>query len=90
VRAEAVRKIGIVGNEQARSALREIYTRSTDRQIKEAALQGMLISGDDQGVLGLYRGATSIEEKRSLLRTLTMMDSDAALKAIDAALEDKQ
>jgi len=90
VRAEAVRKIGIVGNEQARSALREIYTRSTDRQIKEAALQGMLISGDYQGVLGLYRGATSIEEKRSLLRTLTMMDSDAALKAIDAALEDKQ
>lgn len=90
VRAEAVRKIGIVDNDQARVALREIYTRSTDRELKEAALQGMLISGDDQGVLALYKGATSVEEKRSLLRTLTMMDSDAALKAIDAALEDKQ
>jgi HEAT repeat protein len=90
VRAEAVRKIGIVHNDQARVALREIYTRSTDREIKEAALQGLLISGDDEGVLALYKGATSVEEKRSLLRTLTMMDSDAALKAIDAALEDKQ
>jgi len=90
VRAEAVRKIGIVHNDQARAALRDIYARSNDKEIKEAALQGMLISGDDQGVLALYRGATSIEEKRSLLRTLTMMDSDAALKAIDAALEDKQ
>lgn len=90
VRAEAVRKIGIIDKDQARVALREIYTRSTDREIKEAALQGMLISGDDQGVLALYKSATSIDEKRSLLRTLTMMDSDAALKAIDAALEDKQ
>ena len=90
VRAEAVRKIGIIDNDGSRTALREIYTRSNDKEIKEAALQGMLIAGDDQGVLALYKSATSIEEKRTLLRTLTMMDSDAALKAIDAALEDKQ
>lgn len=77
-------------NDASRTALRDIYSRSNDKEIKEAALQGMLIAGDDQGVLALYKGATSIEEKRTLLRTLTMMDSDAALKAIDSALEDKQ
>ena len=90
VRAEAVRKIGIIDSDASRTALRDIYARSNDKEIKEAALQGMLIAGDDQGVLALYKSATSIEEKRTLLRTLTMMDSDAALKAIDAALEDKQ
>ncbi|HEX4971034.1 MAG TPA: HEAT repeat domain-containing protein [Steroidobacteraceae bacterium] len=90
VRAEAVRKIGIIDSDASRTALRDIYARSNDKEIKEAALQGMLIAGDDQGVLALYKGATSIEEKRTLLRTLTMMDSDAALKAIDSALEDKQ
>jgi len=89
VRAEAVRKIGIIDSDASRTALRDIYARSNDKEIKEAALQGMLIAGDDQGVLALYKGATSIEEKRTLLRTLTMMDSDAALKAIDSALEDK-
>jgi HEAT repeat protein len=90
VRAEAVQQIGVIGDDAARGALREIYSRSTDAQIKEAALQGMLIADDEQGVLALYRAATTTEEKRALLRTLTMMDGDAALEAIDAALEGKK
>jgi hypothetical protein len=90
VRVEAVRKIGIVRGEAARTALRDIYTRDTDPEIKEAALQGMLIARDEQGVLTLYRAAKTTEEKRTLLRTLSMIDGDAALQAIDAALEGKK
>jgi HEAT repeat protein len=90
VRAEAVRKIGIVDTAAARTALREIYKGSDNAQIRDAAREGMLISGDEQGVLELYRGAKTAEEKRELLRTLTMMDGDAALEAIDSALEGKQ
>ena len=47
------------------------------------------MAGDEQGVLTLYRAAKTSDEKRALLRTLTMMDGDAALQAIDAALETK-
>jgi HEAT repeat protein len=90
VRVEAVRSIGIMHNDAARAALRDIYSRSTDPEIKEAALQGMLIAQDEQGVLALYRSAKTTEEKRALLRTLTSMDGDAALQAIDAALEEKK
>ena len=90
VRAEAVQKIGIISSDAARAALHDIYKRSTDQQIKDAALQGLLIADDEKGVLALYRSATTPEEKRALLRTLTMMDGDAALEAIDAALEGKQ
>ena len=90
IRIEAVRRIGIIQGDAARAALRDIYSRSTDEEIKDAALQGMLISGDEQGVLTLYRTAKSSEEKRALLRYLAMMDGDAALQAIDAALEDKK
>jgi len=89
VRVDAVRSIGIIGNDAARTALREIYSGSTDQEIKEAALQGMMISGDEQGVLTLYRGAKTSDEKRSLMRMLSMMGGDAALEAIDAALEKK-
>jgi hypothetical protein len=89
VRVDAVRKIGIIDGDDARIALREIYTRNTDAEIRDAALQGMLITGDDQGVLALYRAAKTSEEKRALMRTLSMMDGDAALQAIDAALEKK-
>jgi HEAT repeat protein len=89
VRAEAVRKMGIIGNDAARQALRDIYARSTEPEVKEAALQGMMITGDDQGLLSLYRAAKNADEKRALLRYLSMVDGDAALQAIDAALEGK-
>lgn len=89
VRLDAVRKIGIIRGDGPHRALREIYTKTTDAEIKDAALQGMLISGDDQGVLELYRVAKTTDEKRALLRMLSMMDSDAALKAIDQTLENK-
>jgi HEAT repeat protein len=90
LRVQAVRQIGIIESDAARTALREIYARSTDREIKDAAMQGMMIAEDEQGLLALYRSATTTEEKRALLRTLTTMDGDVALKAIDAALEDKK
>jgi HEAT repeat protein len=89
VRLEAVQRIGIIDSDAARSALRDIYARNTDVEFKEAALHGLLIAEDEQGVLTLYRAAKTPEEKRSLLRVLSMMDGDAALQAIDAALETK-
>lgn len=90
VRIQAVRQIGIIDGPEARAALKEIYLRSTDAEIRDAALQGMLIADDEQGVLSLYRAAKTSEEKRTLLRYLSTMDGDAALQAIDAALEGKQ
>jgi hypothetical protein len=89
-RREAVRKIGIIDGAEARTALREIYSKATTDDIKQAALDGMLISDDDEGVLALYRSAQTAEDKRALLRTLSHMNSDAALEAIDAALEGKK
>jgi hypothetical protein len=89
LRIEAVRRIGMIGSDDARIALRDLYARSADAEFKEAALQGMLMASDEQGVLTLYRAAKTSDEKRALLRILTMMDGDAALQAIDAALESK-
>jgi HEAT repeat protein len=89
LRVEATQKIGIIQSDAARAALRDIYSTSKDEEIRNAALQGMLIARDEEGVLALYRAAKTSEEKRALLRMLSMMDGDAALKAIDAALEKK-
>jgi hypothetical protein len=86
-RVDATQRIGIIQTDAARAALREIYPKTTDAQIKDAALQGMLIAQDEEGVLGLYRAAKPTDEKRSLLRMLSMMGGDAALKAIDAQLD---
>jgi HEAT repeat protein len=90
VRIEAVRALGIIQNDASRTAVCEIYTRSDDRDIRDAALQAMLIGDDEQGVLALYRAAKSTDEKRSLLHTLSLIGGDAALQAIDTALEEKK
>jgi HEAT repeat protein len=87
VRLNAIRKIGIVQGDGARTALREIYRRNTEPEFRDAALDGMRIAGDEEGVLALYREAKTADEKRALLRVLSTMDGDAALQAIDAALE---
>jgi hypothetical protein len=90
LRAEAVARIGIIHTDAARTALREIYAGAAQKDIRDAALNGMLISHDEQGVLALYRAAKTTDEKRSLLRTLSHMGGDAALQAIDAALDGKK
>jgi hypothetical protein len=89
VRIEAIQKIGIIQSDAARTLLRDIYSSSTETEIKRAAMHGMLIAHDEEGVLALYRAAKESEEKRDLLRTLTLMGGDAAINAIDAALETK-
>ena len=86
-RSKAIRKIGIIDSDEARVILRELYSKSKDDEIKRAALEGLHISGDEQGVLALYRSAQTPEDKRALLRTLSFMDGDAALQAIDSVLE---
>ena len=89
LRAEAVQSIGIVGGDKALAALRKLYGDANTPRIREAALTGLLIGGDEQGVLQLYRSAGDPTRKRELLRTLSMMGGDAALEAIDAALDGK-
>ena len=89
MRAEAVQSIGIVGGDKAQAALRKIYVEANAPRIRDAALTGLLISNDEQGVLQLYRSASDAARKRELLRTLSMMGGDAALEAIDAALDGK-
>lgn len=83
----AVRSIGIIGNDAARDTLRELYRTTSDTEVKDAALQGLMIAQDEAGVLELYRASTNADEKKALLRTLTVMGGDAAIEAIDAALQ---
>ncbi|MBL8525794.1 MAG: HEAT repeat domain-containing protein [Betaproteobacteria bacterium] len=93
LRVDATRRIGIINSEAARTALRDLYNANggaENAQLRDAALQGMLVRNDQQGVLALYRAAKTNEEKRVLLRTLSIMGGDAALAAIDAALEGKK
>ena len=87
---QAIQGLGIAGGDDVGGHLVEIYQGSTDPAIKEAALQGLQIAGDDQALLTLYQSSTDSEEKAELLKQLVMTDSDLALEAINAALEESR
>jgi hypothetical protein len=85
-RVEAITSLGIVGTDEAKRDLEALYTAADSDEIRDAALQGMIISDHDTGVLNLFRQTTDVARKRDLLRTLVIMDSDLAIDVIDSAL----
>jgi len=90
LQAQAIEAMGIVGGEQVESTLVEIYRGAASEEIREAALDGMLISGHDTGILELYRASDSSAEKKELLEYLVMMGSDDVWNIIDSALDGDQ
>ncbi len=84
---ELIQALGIAGGDDVNETLMTLYRSAETDEIRGAALEGMLISGHEEGVLELYRESTDVNEKRELLQMLAIMDSDLVLEVIDAALE---
>ena len=87
LQTHAIEAMGIVGGERVEATLVEIYRGASSEDIREAALDGMLISGSDEGVLELYRSSSDPAEKKELLEYLVIMGSDDVWNIIDATLE---
>lgn len=83
----AIESLGIVGGDDVNQTLVDIYGNAANDDIKDAALEGLLIAGHDTGVLALYRNANNAVEKRQLLEYLVIMDSEVVWDLIDNALE---
>ena len=86
----AIESLGIVGGDEVNQTLVEIYGSAANDDVRESALEGLLIAGHDTGVLALYRNAGNAAEKRRLLEYLVMMDSEAVWDLIDNAFEGTQ
>jgi HEAT repeat protein len=87
MQTEAIEAMGIVGGDEVSAALFEIYQAASAPEIREAALDGMIISGDDAGLLKLYRASSDSTEKKELLEYLVMIGSDEVWAIIDDALD---
>jgi HEAT repeat protein len=86
LRVQAIQAIGIAGGDAGSEALVKLYSTASSVAIRDAVVHGMLIAGDSKSMLQLYRQAKTKEEKQTLLRTLTLLDSDEALDLIEAEL----
>jgi len=87
IQVQAIEALGIVGGADVGLTLVGLYQNASNEDVKEAALDGLLISGDDSSVLELYRNSSDTAEKRELLEFLVMMGSDEVWDLIDAALD---
>ena len=87
IQAQAIEAMGIVGGDEVNSTLVQIFRDATTQEVGEAALDGMLISGHDEGVLELYRSTNDPALKKELLEMLVIMDSEEVWSIIDSALE---
>ncbi len=90
LQTQAIEAMGIVGGDRVEATLVEIYRNAKSEDIREAALDGMLISGHDEGVLELYRSSSDSVEKRELLQYLVRMGSDDVWDIIDSTLDGGQ
>jgi len=86
--AEALHGLAIAGGSGVNETLVQVYRSTQDENLKEAALEAMLIADYDEGVLALFQESRDPKEKRRLLETLVMMDSEAVWDLIDATLDE--
>jgi len=87
LQVEAIEGMGIIGGDEVNAALVAIYKNASSEDIREAALDGLMISGDDAGMLELYRSSNDSSEKKELLEYLVMTGSDGVWEIIDSALD---
>jgi len=87
LQGQAIEALGIVGGPEVNRTLVEIYRNTDEPDVREAALDGLLIADHDEGLLELYRASDSPAEKKELLEYLVMMDSDSVWDLIDSALD---
>ncbi len=87
---QAIHGLGVAGGDKANATLLEIYKTAGSPDVRDAALEGMLIADYDDGVLQLFREIQDAEEKRRLLQTLVNMDSDAVMEIIDSQFDGEQ
>ena len=90
--AQAIRGLGIAagGDDDVGEILIGIYRDTDSPHVRKAVREALLIADHDEAVLQLFRASNDAAEKRELLQTLVMMDSDAVWDLIDATLENGQ
>lgn len=89
-RAEALRMLGLLPEPLSTAEWQQIYATMPNRKLKRAVLNGLIIAADDRTLLRLYQQEKDLNLKREILNTLSIVGGDAALDAIDAAIEGQQ
>ena len=87
IRIEALHALGVAGDEGGSAQLIKLYPKMTTPALRDAVLQGLLVAGNGDALIQLYKQAKTKEEKQALLRTLTAIGDDAVINVIEQELD---
>ncbi len=83
LRGEAIQKLGIMGKKTA-PLLLQLYATETDRDIREAVINGLFVQGNARALIDLSKKEKDREMKKEILQKLSVMGN---AEAIDYMLE---
>jgi HEAT repeat protein len=78
LRLLAVRNLGIMGSKQTADALVEIYGSSKDADVRKAAINGLFLQNNAEGLVALARKESDPAMKKEIVQKLSLMHSKAA------------
>jgi hypothetical protein len=78
IRRSALQRLGAVGGKNTAATLIQIYKSETNRDMKEAALDGLFVDDDAADMISLARSENDPQMKRKIVEKLAVMDSKEA------------
>lgn len=75
VRRDAIQKLGIFGGPKAAPFLVDIYKNETDVRLREAALQGLFVSGNAKALVEIAKAEKDPQMKKRVVGHLSHMNS---------------
>jgi hypothetical protein len=78
LRLLAVRNLGVMGSRQTGDALVEIYGTSKDAEVRKAAINGLYVQNNADGLVALARKESDPVMKKELVQKLSVMHSKVA------------
>jgi len=86
----AIRYLGMNGNSRNRAILKEIYTSSTNPEVKKAVFQGWLMCGAKDDVLAVAQQEKSPELRKEAIRYLGIMGGRSELRQLIKQESDRE
>jgi hypothetical protein len=78
LRRAALQRLGAVGGKDTSATLVQIYRSETNRDMKDAALQGLFVDDDAKDLIALARSENDPQMRRRIVEKLAVMDSKEA------------
>ena len=78
LRREALQRLGAVGGKDTNSTLVQVYRSESNREMKEAALDGLFVDDDATDLISLAKSESDPQMRKKIVEKLAIMDSKEA------------